>query len=90
MATLLSYDISGQHVAFKKALIDLKYSDQISGNLGVSYLPNTTLIHSSRTPSQALQDAKNITAQLRVTLERCIAVSYDSTWQALYPGERHG
>ncbi|RZK45075.1 MAG: hypothetical protein EOO61_01360 [Hymenobacter sp.] len=83
---LLTYDIDGQHTAYKKRLKAMDYSDQISGT-GTTNLPDTTMYHSNKTALQAKEDAKSLATSLKVKLERCLAVEI-STWSGIV-GDKH-
>lgn len=41
------------------------------------YLPNTTLWHKAKSSDQAMADMKRVCAELRVTLEKAVAVKAD-------------
>jgi hypothetical protein len=77
MATLICYDIPSQHTAFKKKLLSIGYTDNITGT-SICYLPNTTLSHANRAIEQARQDARTAASSLGISLEHFIAVSYDN------------
>lgn len=76
---LISYDVSDKNPEVKAALKVLGYSD--SYTLGtapkVYYLPNTTLWHKAKSSDQAMADMKRVCAELRVTLEKAVAVKAD-------------
>jgi hypothetical protein len=83
---LLTYDIDSKHIAFKKELKKLGYTDQYVGK-NHNNLPNTTMYHSNRTAATARDEAKELAKRLSVELERCFAVEFDS-WAAI-TGEAH-
>lgn len=83
MAIIITYDIPSKHVDFKKAMFLKGYKEQISGvNCKTIIFPNTTLYHASKTAGQAREDAKAVSKQLSVDLERCIATIWDD-WAAI-------
>lgn len=80
MATIITYDLSGEQGPVKTDMINNK-GYQISfrhtnddGHTGNVYLPESTLYHNSKPPSQALADLKASCATYRVTATRVIAV----------------
>lgn len=76
---LISYDVSAKNPEVKAALQALNYYDYftIAGSTKVYYLPNTTLWHKSKSSDQAMADMKKVCSDLRVTLEKAIAVKAD-------------
>jgi len=82
MATVpLTYDIDSKHVAFKKALKKLGYADYFVGRQR-NNLPNTTMCHAHKTAEEARDEAKTLSDQLSVKLERCFAIEF-SSWSAI-------
>lgn len=72
---LISYDVSDKNPEVKAALQALNYSDSFT--LGIYNLPNTTLTHKAKSSDQAMADMKRVCAELRVTLEKAVAVKAD-------------
>lgn len=83
---LLTYDIDGQHIAYKKRLKSMGYSDQITGT-GTVNLPDTTLYHTNKSAVDAKEDAKTLAKTLKVKLERCLAVEIGN-WAGIV-GDKH-
>lgn len=75
-SVLISYDVSAKNPEVKAALIALNYFDSftLGSSTKVYYLPNTTLWHKTKTSDQAMADMKKVCADLKVTLEKAIAV----------------
>ncbi|GAB3713880.1 hypothetical protein [Flavobacterium koreense] len=73
---LISYDVSAKNPEVKAALIALQYFDNFTFGTGtkVYYLPNTTLWHKTKTSDQAMEDMKKVCNDLKVTLEKAVAV----------------
>lgn len=73
---ILSYDINGEWVAVKNALLEIGYSDSaISLVTNKIYsMPNTTVWHLQKQASQAIDDIKKICLNLNVKLEKAVAV----------------
>lgn len=83
MAIIVTYDVPSKHKELKKALFALGYKDQIPGTTcKIIYLPNTTLYHSSKTASDAVDDVKSECSELNIKLERCVATIWDD-WSAI-------
>ncbi|SFD56318.1 hypothetical protein [Flavobacterium phragmitis] len=75
---LISYDVSDKNPEVKAALKALNYSDSYTlGSSKVYYLPNTTLWHKAKSSDQAMADMKKVCNELRVTLEKAVAVKAD-------------
>ena len=75
---LISYDVSDKNPEVKAALKALNYYDYFTlGTSKVYNLPNTTLWHKSKSSDQAMADMKKVCSDLRVTLERAVAVKAD-------------
>ena len=75
---LISYDVSAKNPEVKAALQALDYYDNFTlGTSKVYYLPNTTLWHKAKSSDQAMADMKRVCAELRVTLEKAVAVKAD-------------
>jgi len=73
---LISYDVSAKNPEVKAALIALDYYDHFTLGTAskVYYLPNTTLWHKTKSSDQAMSDMKKVCAELKVTLEKAVAV----------------
>lgn len=72
---VISYDVSAKNPEVKAALQALNYYDYFTlGTSKVYNLPNTTLWHKSKSSDQAMADMKKVCNDLRVTLEKAIAV----------------
>jgi hypothetical protein len=76
---LISYDVSAKNPEVKAALQALNYYDNFTLGTApkVYYLPNTTLWHKTKSSDQAMADMKKVCNDLRVTLEKAIAVKAD-------------
>lgn len=75
---LISYDVNDKNQEVKAALLALKYYDRFNlGSSKVYMLPNTTLCHETKSSDQAMADMKKVCSNLRVTLERAVAVKAD-------------
>ncbi|GGB73217.1 hypothetical protein GCM10007424_11400 [Flavobacterium suaedae] len=76
---LISYDINKSHTQVKTELESLGYSDNFKYKNGVHryYLPNTTLWHSRKSSTQAMNDLKTVCKKLNVVLDKGIAVIAD-------------
>ncbi|MFN3754525.1 hypothetical protein [Flavobacterium sp.] len=76
---LISYDVSAKNPEVKAALLALNYYDHFTlGSASRVYeLPNTTLWHKTKSSDQAMSDMKKVCADLRVTLEKAVAVNAD-------------
>lgn len=76
---LISYDVSAKNPEVKAALQALNYYDNFKLGTApkVYYLPNTTLWHKSKSSDQAMADMKRVCTELRVTLEKAVAVKAD-------------
>lgn len=76
---LISYDVSAKNPEVKAALLALNYYDHfISGTASkVYHLPDTTLWHKTKSSDQAMSDMKKVCAELKVTLEKALAVKAD-------------
>ena len=72
--TLISYDVSAKNPEVKAALKALSYHDYFTQDGKNHYLPNTTLWHKTKSSDQALADMKKVCADLKVTLEKAVAV----------------
>lgn len=75
---LISYDVSAKNPEVKAALKALGYFENYT--LGASkeyYLPDTTLVHTAKSSNQAMVDMKKVCSDLRVTLEKAVAVKAD-------------
>lgn len=88
MATIITYDVPSKHSELKRALFKVGYKDEIpdtSGNCnnGIIYCPNTTLYHSSKTPSEVRDELKYECEKLEIKLERCLATSWEPSWAAV-------
>lgn len=82
MSILITYDVPSKHTELKKALLERGYKDQISGTTCKTiYFPNTTLYHSAKNSSTALDDVKDECRKLSISLERCVATIWDD-WAA--------
>ncbi|MEN2282231.1 hypothetical protein AAGF08_08835 [Algoriphagus sp. SE2] len=84
MKTLISYDITSKHVEFKEEMFRLGYVEMFVNSKKYVYLPNTTLIHSSKNAVQCKDDAKRVSAILGVELERCISTNFGPDWSGIY------
>lgn len=73
---LISYDVSAKNPEVKAALLELKYYDYftLAGSTKKYLLPNTTLWHKTKSSDQAMADMKKVCADLKVTLEKAVAV----------------
>ncbi len=72
---LISYDVDSRHNAVKDAMKELGYYDNWHYEpTKTYYLPNTTLWHDKKSSDQAIADLKTVCSNLRVTLERAVAV----------------
>ena len=87
MEVIVTYDVSAKQVEFKAAMESFGYRDRWKSNDKLYYLPNTTLWQQNKALQDAVNDAKKVAADLRVTLQRCIAVE-SSTWAGI-TGEHH-
>ncbi|GEN75168.1 hypothetical protein [Chryseobacterium hagamense] len=71
---LISYDVDMKHSEVKNAMLTLNYYDGFRQD-GESYdLPNTTLCHQAKSSDQAMADIKKVCSDLKVTLEKAVAV----------------
>lgn len=87
MDVTVNYDVSSKHVEVKKKMKALGYRDYVISDTKITcYLPNTTLYKDTEIKT-ALQDIKNVVAQLGVKLQRAIACD-SIPWTAI-PGEKH-
>jgi hypothetical protein len=83
MASIVTYDVPEKHRDLKKALFALGYKDQIPGTTcEIIYFPNTTVYHSSKTPTEARDEVQAICKKIQINLERCIATTW-SSWSAI-------
>ncbi len=88
MASIITYDVSSGHTELKAALKKIGYKDEIPGvKCKTIYFPNTTLFHSSKTPSTALEDMQGVSKNLGIELERCVATVWDNLNRAAICGE---
>jgi hypothetical protein len=71
---LMSYDVSAKNPEVKAALQALSYYDYFTQDGKNHYLPNTTLWHKTKSSDQAMADMKKVCADLKVTLEKAVAV----------------
>ena len=72
---LISYDVNAKNPEVKAALIALNYYDYFTlGASKVYHLPDTTLWHKSKSTDQAMADMKKVCTDLKVTLEKAVAV----------------
>lgn len=76
---LISYDVSAKNSEVKAALLALNYNDDFKLRTApkVYHLPDTTLWHEAKSSDQAMSDMKKVCADLKVTLEKAIAVKAD-------------
>ena len=76
---LMFYDVSAKNPDVKAALLALNYHDHytLENALKVYHLPDTTLWHKTKSPDQAMSDMKKVCADLKVTLEKAVAVKSD-------------
>lgn len=79
MKVLISYDVSAKNPEVKAALLALNYYDHFTlGNTSKVYqLPDTTLWHKTKSSDQAMSDMKKVCTELKVTLEKAVAVNAD-------------
>lgn len=71
---LISYDVNSKHSEVKTAMLKLNYHD-VFAQYGNTYnLPNTTLCHQAKSSDQAMADIKKVCSDLKVTLEKAVAV----------------
>lgn len=83
MAIIITYDIPMKHQEFKNAMFQLGYSDRTLDSLSRTvYLPNTTLIHNTKTCIQAREDAQTVCRRLNIDLERCVSTIW-AEWAAI-------
>jgi hypothetical protein len=72
---IISYDINRYHTDVKNEMMNLGYRTVWSyTGEPIYHLPNTTLVHQSKSSDQAMADLKNICLRLSVTLEKAVAV----------------
>lgn len=74
---LISYDINKSHTQVKAAMESLGYFDNFknTGDPTTYFLPNTTLWHPKKSSNQAMIDLKTTCINLKVTLEKAVAVN---------------
>ena len=84
MKTLINYDITSKHVEFKEEMFRLVYVEKFVNSQKYVYLPNTTLIHSSKDSVQCRDDARKVSAILGVKLERCISTNFGPDWAGIH------
>lgn len=71
---LISYDVSDKNPEVKAALKALIYYDAFKIGDKQYDLPNTTLWHKSKTSDEAMADMKKVCSDLKVKLEKAVAV----------------
>jgi len=73
---LISYDVSAKNPEVKTALKALGYHETFknSEDPKTYSLPDTTLWHPKKSSDQAMADMKKVCADLKVTLEKAVAV----------------
>ena len=73
---LISYDVESGHKQVKDAMKELGYEEywRETTQSPVFQLPNTTLWHSNKSSNQAIADLKGVCTNLRVKLEKAVAV----------------
>lgn len=71
---LISYDVSAKNTEVKAALLALNYYDYFTQDGKNYHLPNTTLFHQKKSSDQAMADMKKVCVDLKVTLEKAVAV----------------
>jgi len=87
MNVILTYDLSGSNGPVKSTMIANGYSKTFISNGNIINLPETTLFHPHKTPSQALIDIQNSARNHGVRVTRAIATElFGTIWDAL-PGE---
>lgn len=85
MAIIITYDIPSKHWEFKEKMFELGYKQVFKDQKGLDvHLPNTTLIHQTKTAEQARDDARRICSMLSISLERCISSQFGPDWAAIY------
>ncbi|MFV8369615.1 hypothetical protein [Flavobacterium sp. LB2R40] len=79
MKVLISYDVSAKNPEVKAAMLALNYHDRFTLGTAskVYHLPDTTLWHKAKSSDQAMSDMKKVCAELKVTLEKAVAVKAD-------------
>jgi hypothetical protein len=71
---LISYDVNDKNSDVKAALLNLNYYEAFE-QYGKNYnLPNTTLFHPNKSSDQAMADMRKVCNDLKVILEKAIAV----------------
>ena len=85
MATIITYDIPSKHREFKQKMFELGYKQVFKDAKGKDVnLPNTTLLHQTKSSENARDDAKQICFALKITLERCISSQFGPDWSGIY------
>lgn len=84
MKTIITYDITDKHFEFKSEMFKLGYVDRFVNSGRTVYLPNTTLIHKSKSAVQCKDDAKSVSIKLKVKLERCISSQFGPDWAGIF------
>ncbi|SEB04519.1 hypothetical protein SAMN05443667_116117 [Flavobacterium gillisiae] len=76
---LISYDVSAKNPEVKAALLGLNYYDnfKLGAHAKIHHLPDTTLWHNTKSSGQAMSDMKKVCSDLKVTLEKALAVKAD-------------
>lgn len=84
MEMIITYDVHTKHSEVKSEMFKIGFKDRfLDSKNEYVYLPNTTLYHSSKTPTEARDTLRAICTKLDVKLLRCIATKL-SDWAAIY------
>ncbi|WP_333575216.1 MULTISPECIES: hypothetical protein [Sphingobacterium] len=85
MATIITYDIPSKHREFKQKMFELGYKQVFKDAKGKDVnLPNTTLLHQTKSSENALNDATQTCFALNISLERCITCQFGPDWSGIY------
>lgn len=76
---LISYDVRAKNPEVKAALLVLNYYDNFKLVTApkVYQMPDTTLWHKGKSSDQAMSDIQKVCAELKVNLEKAVAVNAD-------------
>lgn len=87
MNVIVTYDLSGANGPVKTTMMEYGYSKTFIFNGTIINLPETTLFHALKSPSQTLDDLVQACSMHGVRVTRAIVLERDGdVWRA-FPGE---
>lgn len=86
MAIIVSYDVGeNKTLQFKQEMKKLGYDDSFlnSSTNETTKLPNTTLYHHTKTPSEAITDLKAVGKTVGATVDKAVSIAFGSGWSSI-------